>query len=51
MRTKKPTNLFAKDFKLLTLLYSYQIFLEILEHIFRKHGFTEANFVVKCHSR
>ena len=25
MHTKKPTNLFAKDLKLLTLLYSYQI--------------------------
>ena len=41
----------VKDFKLLTLQYSNQIFSEIFEHIFRKHGFTEANFVVKYRSR
>ena len=48
---KKPTNLFFKDFKLLTLWYSYQIFQEILEQIFRKHGFTEANSVGQCRCR
>ena len=48
---KSPQNFFFKDFKLLTLWYSYRIFQGILEHIFRKHGFTEANSVVQCRCR
>ena len=48
---KTSRNLHVKDFKLLTLQYSNQILSEIFEHIFRKHGFTETNFVVKYRSR